>query len=541
MVDRPRISRLSTKSMSLLPTVSNLAPGSTTDPTTAVNYENVNLEIQSVHVPSPSILQLEAATINSEIDITGINQLSLLPTKFHLQPLISDENTTCADIYPNSNDLGATEYRKQCIDISKSNDNVLFHQKLKHFFIFSVAGKPIYSLHGNDDLTMGYMGILTTILSTFQEDLDQDVHVIELGSNRIKLVALNRSPIVLIAISKLPHETEQFLTRQLIVLYKYLLSILSKQTIDRVFHNRLNYDLRRVLSPLDMENLDSLCMKLTFGLQHDGLISFLSELFTARPSLRIPYTLRKKMDRFLREQQEEEEDLLFAILSKDNQVTNFVHPKIHTLTNEDLYLLTFIVHSLKNKSEDLWIPLCMPNFNQNGYLYIFLRSWRQLTLILVSGSKNAFDKLKVIADRIIQRAETSQAGHFLENLEQALMKPIRNEVPLVIKHFVYVNKEINQCVISEINDDSDDLKLQLVVYYSLLKQCKSQLEADEIKNGYKKLSYMRWNSSTAFMLSGTSFEFYCVAGDGVDSKNLIEICLKIVNWCKKNKNRLFST
>ena len=80
-------------------------------------------------------------------------------------------------------------------------------------------------------------------------------------------MAVNKSPIILISISKLLFETVESVHLQLDTLYCYLIGILSKSVIDKHFNNRLNYDLRRILSPLDFENLDELCLNLTYGIQ----------------------------------------------------------------------------------------------------------------------------------------------------------------------------------------------------------------------------------------------------------------------------------
>ena len=67
------------------------------------------------------------------------------------------------------------------ISILKGDDKAQFNNKLKHFFIFSSAGKPIYSMNGSDDIVIGYMGILTTIVSSFQENFNQELQVLERG------------------------------------------------------------------------------------------------------------------------------------------------------------------------------------------------------------------------------------------------------------------------------------------------------------------------------------------------------------------------
>ncbi|GME88454.1 unnamed protein product [Ambrosiozyma monospora] len=50
------------------------------------------------------------------------------------------------------------------------DDSDTFSKHKKHFFILSSAGKPIYSMHGSDDILTVYAGVIQTIVSFFQYD-----------------------------------------------------------------------------------------------------------------------------------------------------------------------------------------------------------------------------------------------------------------------------------------------------------------------------------------------------------------------------------
>lgn len=534
-MEQPHFLKVASKSAaSLLSTASVSQPTSTTEATTAINYENVNLEIQSIRNGSP-LTQFDNSSIASELHLSEyIEDLPFLPSNIR-NTQRSHNDRSYLPLYPNPLGLEEERYYRQCILISKASDEQQFHQKLKQFFIFSTAGKPIYSMNGSDDVVIGYMGILTTIFSTFQEDLHKDFNSIEIG-NDVKIVAMNRAPIVLFAITKLSHETEDFLKSQLAILYKYLLSILSRSAIDKHFNNGLNYDLRRILSPLDFANLDDLCLKLTFGLPND-LNFYLSQLFSSRQSLKIRYTLRSKMNKILKTYKDD--DLLFTILAKSNVILNYICNRAHNLSDNDLRLLLFIVKSLKNKEEDLWMPLCMPEFNSHGFLYVFVRTWGQKSLILISGNKTSFYKLKELASGIILTAERSQNREFLNSYQRELVTPISSQIPFIVKHFLYINKSLNQFISSEAPHKNRDFVLQLIKYYTQLKNNKSNIQVKDISINYKKLTYMKWENVTGFMITDDVYAFYCIINDDLDSKKLIDVSLSIIKWCKKNQSRLF--
>ncbi|KAL6454539.1 MON1 Vacuolar fusion protein MON1 [Candida maltosa Xu316] len=536
----PKSLQIPDKSTSLIPktTTSNA-----TQPTTAITYENASSEIQSIRgsspyppsTPAPSSRQLDDSSIISDIGLSDYtDDLNNLPS-------FSFDNITRTK---NNNTLTNEEFYDKYIRISKSSDDDEFHHKLKHFFIFSSAGKPIYSMNGSDDVILGYMGILTTIISSFQENFHRDLQVIEFGQG-MKIVAVNKSPIILIGISKIEFEHASSIELQLDTLYCYLLSVLSKSAIDKHFNNRLNYDLRRILSPLDFENLDKLCMNLTYG-KGNGFELYVSEILLAssRQSTKIRHTLRTKLNRIVSTKNDE---VLFSLLvSQDDKILNYVHPKQHNIPNKDLNILLFILNSLpkhKQDKEDLWMPLCMSNFNDHGFLYIFVRRWNNLTLILISGNKNAFESLKQTADELFVKLETKQ--ELMQKLTIELSTPLNIEIPLIFKHFIYKDLNLNQFIMSELPSD-DHSGFSFIKCYNELKFNQAKIINFDDNLNYKKLTYFQYKTMIGFMLTDMSYEFYCIIENSYDgkqlqSKKIIEISLQIIKWCKKNHARLFVT
>lgn len=521
------------------------------------------------------------------------------------------------NIFDNHEHLQEDDFFQKYIHVEKSDNEDRFHLKLKQFFILSSAGKPIYSLNGADDIIMGYMGIITTIVSTFQENVHEELTSITIG-NRTKIVALNRDPLILVAISKIGYELmtshnieddandkevnkdDFVLLNQLHSLYDYLLSILSKPVIDKNFHNRMNYDLRKILTPLDYHNLDSTCMQLTYGLpvheEHEAssFDFFISELLeSSLQNIRISNTTRTKLNTTLQNCKKVKvsvdgqvskkdnltsyfslseglsldkllgEDLLFALLiTSSSKLLSFMKPRNHTLSNEDLKVLISMLSSVDTKvdgtetTEDVWLPLCMPHFNPNGFLYVFMKKFdlseyvdnhggikQPLLIILMSSSKNAFFEMQHLSQYIIQKITSKKP--FCQTLHRELalatklsiLKDIK--VP-VIKHFIYKIKKNNQFIMSDSvyfnSERSKSTYLQLVYFYTMLHNTKATKLTDSPN---KKLTYTRWNNITGFMLSDNKFEFYCLCNDEVNSRDLIVHSLRIIRWCEKNHKRLF--
>ena len=127
---------------------------------------------------------------------------------------------------------------------SRSEDAlVAWKRKKKHFLILSAAGKPIYTRHGSDAVISSYVGIIQTIISSYN-DWDNSLH--SFRTARTMFVVMSQTNLFLVAISSLP-ESEGQLKAQLEALYMQILSTLTLPTLTHIFSVRPSSDLRRPL------------------------------------------------------------------------------------------------------------------------------------------------------------------------------------------------------------------------------------------------------------------------------------------------------
>ncbi|CAR66347.1 DEHA2F14652p [Debaryomyces hansenii CBS767] len=657
----PQPSRKSSAVLLTKPSIGNLnvkfnaTQGLVSDATTAVNLENIgNANIVSPvdetdsdnenhlhsvrsnkYPPSerslyPSGYNTDEENVSNENDEEELQEIlhSLVRQDYRLagsNAIDSNRNLSLMDLSTLTNDKykmdSQDDFIERYISISKASDSDLFHDKLKHFFILSTAGKPIYSMNGSDDVIMGYMGFITTIVSTFQENMKEEIKSVNYGDD-LKIVIMNKDPLILVAMTKLKHENminnggeedDSVLIGQLNTLYNYLLAVLSKSTILKNFQNRMNYDLRKILTPLDFSNLDSLCMKLTYGLSTSesltpynipGLDFFLSQLLdSSLQSAKITNTTRSRLNSILlsckklkikdskskapsrlfdiSDSGDKEtflgDDLLFAFLtSSSGKILSMMKPKNHTLSKEDLKVLFTMISSISTPSddsqstEDLWIPLCMPDFNPNGFLYVFVKKIdlsgyvivdgnhippQPIIITLISGNKNSFFQQQELSKHIISSMINSESfrnalsSELLASNNLSILNDIK--VPL-IKHFIYRSKRYNQCFMSNarhFNNEKGDTScvtiLELVYFYSTLHNNKATDFSSEpaIKKHNKRLTYSKWkisgNTIVGFMLSDSTSEFYCLCNGDITSQDLIRQSLKIIKWCEKYHRRIF--
>lgn len=69
----------------------------------------------------------------------------------------------------------------------------------EHFFVLSFSGKPIYSLHGNEDKLATLFGVMQALVSVVHANQDVIMSIQAMG---IKFVFLLKGPLILVAASR---------------------------------------------------------------------------------------------------------------------------------------------------------------------------------------------------------------------------------------------------------------------------------------------------------------------------------------------------
>jgi hypothetical protein len=282
--------------------------------------------------------------------------------------------------------------------------------KLKHFLILSSAGKPIWSRHGNDQMITSYIGVVQTLIS-FYEGASEDLKGFTAGG--VRFVVMSRGSLNLVAISKLG-ESDQQLRTQLDSLYMQILSTLTLPVLERMFKNRASTDLRRPL-----QGTETLLSALADGFTRGSPSTLLSalECLKMRKSHRnvINGTLLKTRS----------ENLLYGLIVAGGRLVSVVRPRKHSLHPGDLHLIfnmLFEAGSVKAGGGENWIPLCLPGFNNTGYLYMYVSflnlehpeeemkerppsssgSEEEVAILLISANKEGFFELREMRDNLVK-------------------------------------------------------------------------------------------------------------------------------------------
>ncbi|CAN6667824.1 vacuolar fusion protein Mon1p [Trichomonascus vanleenenianus] len=466
------------------------------------------------------------STTSTAEEVTEHSEESTVPQG---DPDVATLSTLMSEVLDYSEELPILTTVSSQLSIESSPET--FSEHNKQFFILSKAGKPIYSMHGTDELTTGYMGVIQTIVSYFEE---QQLRSFRAGDTLF--VVSVQDPLMLIAIDKLG-QSEQQLRAQLDVLYAQILSTLTKSQISRAFKARPNFDLRQLLGGTEVF-LKALTREMSRGSP--------SIMLGALECLRLKKRVRDKINNILLDSRIP--SLLYGLIVADGRLVSVIRPRRHSLHPPDLYLvfsMLFNTNSFRGGGEH-WAPICLPRFNSTGFLYAYINfiDGRDTALVLISPDKNAFFDLQQARHRIVERLEEQ---NLLEPIRQSLnrgrFKCVDLSVPL-IRHFLYKSKMNVQYVMPSFEPHYYEpmMRQQLMNLYHQMHgavHSKASHNSGLASSGNLKLFFTSRQNTTALAWVTPSFELYCVAGPTTTKDAVSQSVRQTVSWIKQQEERLF--
>ena len=414
--------------------------------------------------------------------------------------------------------------------------------KRKHFLILSSAGKPIYNRHGDDNLISGYVGIIQTIISFYEGAKDP---LKSFSAADARFVIMSQGPLYLVAISKL-EESDTQLRAQLEALYMQILSTLTLPTLTKLFSIRASTDLRRPLQGTE-PLLSALADAFTRG-SPPTLLSAV-ECLTIRKSHRQVINdtlLRTRCD-----------SLLYGLIVAQGRLVSVVRPRRHSLHPSDLQLIfnmLFEARGVKAGGGENWIPLCLPGFNRNGYLYMYVSfvsatevseeqdsrsnvgKQDEIAVLLISANKESFYDLRTMRDSVVEELE--------KNGSMAIIKTaIRKDRPAatdivsgtVLRHFLYKSRGNVQFTMPSYEPHFTTLLARrrlLSLYHTL----HASVHA---KNAHLKVHHCISRESISLAWVTPLFELYCVAGPHASRNALAQSANKVIQWVRREEERVF--
>ncbi|KAF2747559.1 DUF254-domain-containing protein [Sporormia fimetaria CBS 119925] len=433
------------------------------------------------------------------------------------------------------------------IDETGSNEETVlikWRAKLKHFLILSSAGKPIYSRHGNDELITNYVGVIQTIISFYQSTEDS---LKSFTAGDVRFVVMTKGPLNLVAISRL-RESDSQLRAQLDALYMQILSTLTLPSLERLFAARANYDLRRPL-----QGTEVLLSALSDGFTRGSPSTMLGSL----ECLRLRKAHRHAIDNALLKTRSE--NLLYGLIVASGKLVSVVRPKKHSLHPGDLHLIfnmLFEAGSVKAGGGENWIPLCLPGFNNTGYLYMYVsflnldhpaeqiqerpRSSEgigdEVAVVLISANKEGFFELRGMRDDLINQLQKNGSINHIRQAVKGGRFTCTDIVPgSPLRHFLYKSRGNVQFTMPSWDPYFNTLfdRRRLTCLYATLH---AQVHA---KPAALKIIHETTTTNISLGWSTPLFELYCVAPSTTSRAALSQAANKIVQWVRREEERLF--
>lgn len=325
-----------------------------------------------------------------------------------------------------------------------------FLTKQLHVFILSAAGKPIYTLHGNEDKLATLFGVMQAIVSVVQSDDDDNLTAIH--ADGVTFVFLVKAPLILVAVSRTKKSVPQ-LQMLLHDVFNQIVSTLTLSTLTKVYENRKNFDLRRLLSGSErlIHHLLLTDVK-TKGISNNTFI-FLTHSIRILP---MQCNVRDNIVSAIQNNCSKIKNLVFAIMIAKSKLICLVRMKKYVIHPADLRIIFNLIDSTENfKYSESWTPICLPKFDPNGFMHAHVSYLSEdceacLLLMSVERDHSVFSELSEAKRKITEKLRRS-------NCLEAINESINNKginlrtigLP-EIRHFLYRCKSSAQLVCSEI-------------------------------------------------------------------------------------------
>lgn len=454
------------------------------------------------------------------------------------------------------------------VGIDGTNEEALlamWKAKLKHYLILSSAGKPIYSRHGDDQLISNHIGVIQTIISFYQ---GADDLLKSFKSEDAQFVILSKGHLHLVAISRLG-ESELQLRSQLEALYMQILSTLTLPKMEYLFQSRPSTDLRRPL-----EGTEVLLSALADGFTRGSPSSLLSSL----ECLRMRKTDRQLISTTLLKAKVP--NLLYGLVVAGGRLVSVLRPKKHSLHPGDLQLIfnmLFEAEGVRAGGGENWIPVCLPGFNNTGYLYMYvsfldvdasstqptenkssslppppapsnndsasatpnpqLDRSSEVAIVLISASKDSFYVLRGMRDALVAQLRANNSLSLIATALRTGRPACTDVLPgTSLRHFLLKSRANVQFVQPTLapHFTTPIAVRRLVSLYG------GMHAAVHGRGGaHLKVQHVVAKEYTALAWVTPLYEVYCVAGPGAGKGSLATAANRLLQWARREEERIF--
>ena len=243
------------------------------------------------------------------------------------------------------------------------------------------------------------------------------------------------------------------------------------------------------------------------------------------------------------------------------QTRQRIRPRRHSLHPSDLQLIfnmLFESDNIRAGGGENWIPLCLPAFNNRGYLYMYVSFFdggadgevapssssnpagqsadEEIAIILISPDKESFFELKQMRDGLAQQLAKNGSLAIIQAASKQGRPRVADVAPgSQVAHYLYKSRANVQFSMA-----SPEPAFAEPVARRRLMTLYHELHASmHARHSHLKVLHRAGEDASSLAWITPVFEFYCVAGPGVSRPVITQGANKIVQWARREEERLF--
>lgn len=371
------------------------------------------------------------------------------------------------------------------------------------------------------------MGVLQTLVMYFLHMAEPRDTLLCVVAGSHKFVFLAREPLILVSASDTT-ESQYQLTMQLMYIYYQIISTLTAKRIRNIFDLHKNYDLRRMLSGAERQ-----FNSLLDATDHDPCF-MLGAVRCLPLELFVRDTIAQTMV-----QHSKVKGLVFAILIADNQLVMLVRLRNYILHPIEIHLICNLLTASESlKTSETWTPICLPKFEQNGFLYAhisYLDETCNVCLLMITVDENLFHILsnshRLIAEKL---RNLGCLKAITESLEQNKYKASDIGIP-EIRHFLYKSKSTSLFT-SPTYEAPYVTRAQQDTLLSLYQYVHQRFHSPTRPS---RLLFHIGKSEAILGWVTSGLELYIAFTPLVSKPNAVNAMERLLRWIKKEEDRLF--
>lgn len=461
--------------------------------------------------------------------------------------------------------------------------------------ILSESGKPIYSFSKRTD-AVTLMPLCSTLINYAQKAQKETLMSMKTSDN-LMISFTTRSPLIIIVI----HEASSYVDPLVLVeqVEAQIISILTARTLRSVFEERPTFDLKRLLygSEKLIDSIANLSVSVA-KLEWPWVQSFLavtssnSVSSNSTPSLLMPSRPHRILipvamvasstrdtihniicDRVTANSKNMVFSLLFRIVSLNGEnehdevsfklITVCNHHSKHKLKNADIHILLALLDGSRTQLpsvESLWMPVCLPRFNQDAFLHCYISYTNEMKhcLVMLNVDRDEFSNCQKARHSVEEKLDIlSKESNQKEKLYyqlSPLVHPVLQELQEKI-----ISKRLSNDELVEVQQQAQSYntkpdmyntrQLQFLWYQtskqvlwwqrSATKSMSSVLYYVTKKMLQSSLKILWLKLANDTVLLGwhvPTFQLYAQFDNTITTNEATEVIQRITNWIKKEED-----